>query len=38
MSGWKLATAAIGAPALHFHDLRHTGNHFAASTGAGSKT
>lgn len=35
MSGWKLATAAIGVPELHFHDLRHTGNHFAASTGAG---
>ncbi len=31
------AAAAIGAPDLHFHDLRHTGNHFAASTGAGLK-
>jgi integrase len=37
MSGWKLATVAIGAPDLHFHGLRHTGNHFAASTGAGLK-
>lgn len=26
---------AIGADGLHFHDLRHTGNHFAASDGAG---
>jgi len=24
----------LGAPGLHFHDLRHTGNHFAAQTGA----
>jgi integrase len=37
MSGWKFAAEAIGAPDLHFHDLRHTGNHFAASTGAGLK-
>lgn len=31
---WKPAKAAAGArvPAdLHFHDLRHTGNHFAAA-------
>jgi integrase len=27
---WKEATEAIGAPGLHFHDLRHTGNHLAA--------
>jgi integrase len=37
MSGWKFATAAIGSPELHFHDLRHTGNNFAASAGAGLK-
>jgi integrase len=24
----------LGAPGLHFHDLRHTGNLFAAQTGA----
>jgi hypothetical protein len=24
----------IGLPGLHFHDLRHTGNHFAAGSGA----
>ncbi|MFN0282673.1 MAG: tyrosine-type recombinase/integrase, partial [Kineosporiaceae bacterium] len=31
---WKDAIAAIGVPGLHFHDLRHTGNHLAAQTGA----
>jgi integrase len=25
---------SIGAPGLHFHDLRHTGNMLAAGTGA----
>jgi hypothetical protein len=28
---------ALGAPGLHFHDLRHTGNHFAASSGVAIK-
>jgi hypothetical protein len=28
---------AIGVPGLHFHDLRHTGNAFAAASGAGLK-
>jgi integrase len=28
--GWKAAVEAIGVPDLHFHDLRHTGNHLAA--------
>ena len=37
MSGWVYATEAIGAPGLHFHDLRHTGNSFAAASGAGLK-
>lgn len=32
---WPQAVAAIGAPGLHFHDLRHTGNTFAAASGAG---
>jgi len=27
---WKEATEAISAIGLHFHDLRHTGNHLAA--------
>ena len=31
---WSEAVAAIGAPGLHFHDLRHTGNSLAAATGA----
>lgn len=31
---WSGAVAAIGAPGLHFHDLRHTGNTLAASDGA----
>ena len=32
--GWSAAVTAIGAPGLHFHDLRHTGNMFAAAGGA----
>ncbi|HEY7487093.1 MAG TPA: tyrosine-type recombinase/integrase, partial [Streptosporangiaceae bacterium] len=31
---WIKAREAIGMPELHFHDLRHTGNHWAAATGA----
>ena len=31
---WSAAVAAIGAPGLHFHDLRHTGNALAAAGGA----
>jgi integrase len=27
---WSAVTAALGVPGLHFHDLRHTGNHLAA--------
>jgi integrase len=34
-ASWPQAVAAIGAPGLHFHDLRHTGNTFAAASGAG---
>jgi len=34
-AGWSHAVAAIGVPGLHFHDLRHTGNTFAAASGAG---
>jgi integrase len=37
MTGWPYAVEAIGARALHFHDLRHTGNAFAAASGAGIK-
>lgn len=35
LAGWPYATRAIGAGGLHFHDLRHTGNHIAATSGAG---
>jgi integrase len=37
MSGWPYAVRSIGAEGLHFHDLRHTGNTFAAAGGAGIK-
>jgi integrase len=33
-SWWAPARAAVGLPALHFHDLRHAGNTWAAATGA----
>ena len=35
LSGWPQAVARIGMPGLHVHDLRHTGNQFAANSGAG---
>jgi integrase len=34
---WHKVTAEIGAPGLHLHDLRHTGNTLAASTGCKSQ-
>ena len=34
MSAWPHAVESIGMPGLHFHDLRHTGNQFAAHSGA----
>jgi len=37
MSAWPYAVKSIGADGLHVHDLRHTGNQFAASSGAGLK-
>jgi len=37
MSAWTSAVRSIGAEGLHFHDLRRTGNTFAASGGAGIK-
>ena len=33
-AAWPQAVATIGAPGLHFHDLRHAGNTFAAASGA----
>jgi integrase len=37
MSGWPDAARTIGLEGLHFHDLRHTGNQFAAYSGAALK-
>jgi integrase len=37
MAAWPHAVHAIGAAGLHFHDLRHTGNQFAAASGASLK-
>jgi integrase len=31
---WRRATESAGLTGVHFHDLRHTGNHIAAATGA----
>ncbi len=31
---WRSATESAGLTSFHFHDLRHTGNHIAAATGA----
>ena len=35
LSGWPHVVEALGMPGLHFHDLRHTGNQFAANSGVG---
>jgi integrase len=35
MSAWPDAVESIDMTGLHFHDLRHTGNQFAAHSGAG---
>lgn len=36
--GWKDAIKLVGLPDdFHFHDLRHTGNHLAAQTGASTR-
>ena len=37
MSGWPHAVESIGAAGLHVHDLWHTGNQFAANSGAALK-
>lgn len=36
-TAWRRARKAVGVDHLHFHDLRHTGNTLAASTGASTK-
>ncbi|MFC7598027.1 tyrosine-type recombinase/integrase [Terrabacter sp. GCM10028922] len=38
VSIWRQAKKAAGVPeSVHFHDLRHTGNHFAAGSGASTR-
>lgn len=37
LTRWVQTVQALGAPGLHFHDLRHTGNLLAAQTGASTK-
>ncbi|BCJ26873.1 tyrosine-type recombinase/integrase [Actinocatenispora sera] len=37
VTAWKEAVTKIGKPGLHFHDLRHTGNTLAASSGASTR-
>jgi integrase len=36
-NSWNLARTAIGLEHLHFHDLRHSGNPWAAATGASTR-
>src|SRR5690625_1162840 len=35
--GWVELVKQLGVPGLHFHDLRHTGNTLAASSGASTR-
>jgi integrase len=37
LTKWPETVRKLGAPGLHFHDLRHTGNLFAAQTGASTR-
>ena len=38
VSIWREAKEVAGVPeSVHFHDLRHTGNHLAASSGASTR-
>ena len=37
MSGWPHVAESLGVAGLHVHDLRHTGNQFAAYSGAALK-
>jgi integrase len=34
---WRETVAKLGLPGFHFHDLRHTGNTLAASSGASTR-
>lgn len=37
LTRWVETVRDLGVPGLHFHDLRHTGNHLAAQTGASTR-
>ena len=37
LTKWPVVVRKLGVPGLHFHDLRHTGNLFAAQTGASTR-
>lgn len=37
LTKWVETVRKLGVPGLHFHDLRHTGNYFAAQTGASTE-
>jgi integrase len=37
LTRWSETVEKIGVPGLHFHDLRHSGNTFAARTGASTR-
>ncbi|MBN9109610.1 MAG: tyrosine-type recombinase/integrase family protein [Pseudonocardia sp.] len=37
LTKWPEMVRKLGVPGLHFHDLRHTGNLFAAQTGASTR-
>ena len=34
---WTRALKQVGLRGIHFHDLRHTGNHLASITGASTR-
>jgi len=37
MVKWRHTVASVSLPDFHFHDLRHTGNHLAATAGASTR-
>ncbi|HZG89429.1 MAG TPA: hypothetical protein VEZ42_04370 [Pseudonocardia sp.] len=37
LTRWVETVRRPGTPGLHFHDLRHAGNHLAAQTGASTR-
>ncbi|MEV0682705.1 tyrosine-type recombinase/integrase [Nocardia sp. NPDC050378] len=34
---WRMLTASVGVPGIHFHDLRHAGNLWASKSGMSTK-